>query len=245
MITHENVFVNCYFLKNSLLFTFRGSMRRLIISDLHLGCHYAKEKQLLEFLSQIDHFDELILAGDIIDFLKIPTFTAQTTKLFEFVSNFTGKVIYIVGNHDIPFKPCIGTELFGIKFTESWEFEENGKKFRIEHGDRYEKGIIHRKALIKIISVFQDFLERLFNMNLSAWWQHLFENKKKAKRIWDILQWNDDADVFIMGHNHEPEVLIWVNEDEIIKTYVNSGDWTRHCTYVTVIDGETRLKKFK
>jgi len=220
-------------------------MRRLIISDLHLGCHYAKEKQLLEFLSQIDHFDELILAGDIIDFLKIPTFTAQTTKLFEFVSNFTGKVIYIVGNHDIPFKPCIGTELFGIKFTESWEFEENGKKFRIEHGDRYEKGIIHRKALIKIISVFQDFLERLFNMNLSAWWQHLFENKKKAKRIWDILQWNDDADVFIMGHNHEPEVLIWVNEDEIIKTYVNSGDWTRHCTYVTVIDGVTRLKKFK
>jgi len=220
-------------------------MRRLIISDLHLGCHYAKEKQLLEFLSQIDHFDELILAGDIIDFLKIPTFTAQTTKLFEFVSNFTGKVIYIVGNHDIPFKPCIGTELFGIKFTESWEFEENGKKFRIEHGDRYEKGIIHRKALIKIISVFQDFLERLFNMNLSAWWQHLFENKKKAKRIWDILQWNDDADVFIMGHNHEPEVLIWVNEDEVIKTYVNSGDWTRHCTYVTVIDGVTRLKKFK
>ena len=220
-------------------------MRRLIISDLHLGCHYAKEKQLLEFLSQIDHFDELILAGDIIDFLKIPTFTAQTTKLFEFVSNFTGKVIYIVGNHDIPFKPCIGTELFGIKFAESWEFEENGKKFRIEHGDRYEKGIIHRKALIKIISVFQDFLERLFNMNLSAWWQHLFENKKKAKRIWDILQWNDDADVFIMGHNHEPEVLIWVNEDEVIKTYVNSGDWTRHCTYVTVIDGVTRLKKFK
>ena len=93
--------------------------------------------------------------------------------------------------------------------------------------------------------VVQDMLGRLFKWNLSAWWQHLFENRRKAKRIWDILQWNDDADVFIMGHNHEPEVLIWVNEDEVIKTYVNSGDWTEHCTYVTVIDGETRLKKFK
>lgn len=220
-------------------------MKRLIISDLHLGSVYTKEKQLLEFLSTNNEFDELILAGDIIDFLKIPTFTEQTAKLFEFVSNFTGKVIYIVGNHDIPFKACIGSNLFDIEFVDSWEFEEAGKKFRIEHGDRYEKGIIHRKALIKIISVFQDLLERLFDRNLSAWWQHLFENKRKAKRIWDILQWNDDADVFIMGHNHEPEVLIWVNEDEQIKTYVNSGDWTAHCTYVTVVDGVTRLKSYK
>ena len=90
----------------------------------------------------------------------------------------------------------------------------------------------------------EDILGRFFNWNLSAWWQHLFENKKKAKRIWDILQWNEDADVFIMGHNHEPEVLIWVNEREEIKTYVNSGDWTEHTTYVTVIDGVTRLKSF-
>ena len=220
-------------------------MKRLIISDLHLGSFHAKEQQLLTFLTNNNDFDELILAGDIIDFIIIPTFTEQTAKLFEFVSNFTGKVIYIVGNHDIPFKSCIGTEIFDIKFVDAWEFEENDKKFRIEHGDRYETGIIHRKSLMKIIMVVQDMLGRLFKWNLSAWWQHLFDNRRKAKRIWDILQWNEDADVFIMGHNHEPEVLIWVNEEEEIKTYVNSGDWTEHCTYVTVIDGETRLKKFK
>ena len=220
-------------------------MKRLIISDLHLGSLYSKEKELLTFLSANNDFDELILAGDIIDFLIVPTFTEQTTKLFNVVSNFKGKVIYIVGNHDIPFKSCIGSKLFDVEFVDAWEFEESGKKFRIEHGDRYETGIIHRKALIKVIMVFQDLLGRLFNWNLSAWWQHLFENKKKAKRIWDILQWNDDADVFIMGHNHEPEVLIWVNEKEEIKTYVNSGDWAEHTTYVTVIDGVTRLKSFK
>ena len=219
-------------------------MKRLIISDLHLGSFHAKEQQLLTFLNSIEGFDELILAGDIIDFLIVPTFTEQTAKLFDFVSNFTGKVIYIVGNHDIPFKSCIGSELFDIKFVDAWEFEENNKKFRIEHGDRYETGIIHRKALMKFIMVVQDMLGRLFKWNLSAWWQHLFENKKKAKRIWDILQWNDDADVFIMGHNHEPEVLIWVDQEQNIKTYVNCGDWTEHTTYVTVIDGVTRLKKF-
>ena len=220
-------------------------MKRLIISDLHLGSFYAKEAQLIQFFEENADFDELILAGDIIDFIIIPTFTEQTAKLFEFVSNFSGKVIYIVGNHDISFKSCVGTEIFDIKFVDAWEFEENDKKFRIEHGDRYEKGIIHRRSLMNLISVIQDILERAFKWNLSAWWQNLFTKKKKARKIWDILQWNEDADVFIMGHNHEPEVLIWLNDDEDIKTYVNCGDWTDHCTYVTVIDGVTRLKKFE
>ena len=219
-------------------------MRRLIISDLHLGSFYTKERELINFFKENNDFDELILAGDIIDFIRVPQFTEQTTKLFEFVSNFEGKIFYIVGNHDLPFKNCIGNHLFGVEFVEYYEFKEEGKKFRIEHGDRYEKGIIHRRSLMNIISVFQDILERAFKWNLSAWWQSLFAKKKKVRRIWDILQWNEEADVFIMGHNHEPEVLIWVNEHEEIKTYVNCGDWTDHCTYVTVIDGVTRLKKF-
>jgi UDP-2,3-diacylglucosamine pyrophosphatase LpxH len=219
-------------------------VRRLVISDLHLGSFYAKEIELINFFKENNNFDELILAGDIIDFIRVPQFTEQTTKLFKFVSNFKGKVFYIVGNHDLPFKNCIGSHLFGVEFVEYYEFEEEGKKFRIEHGDRYEKGIIHRRSLMNIISVFQDILERAFKWNLSAWWQSLFTKKKKVRRIWDILQWNEEADVFIMGHNHEPEVLIWVNEHEEIKTYVNCGDWTDHCTYVTVIDGVTRLKKF-
>jgi len=219
-------------------------MKRLILSDLHLGCSHSKEKELLAFLRANNDFDELILAGDIIDFLLIPTFTEQSAKLFQFVADFPGKVVYIVGNHDIPFRSCIGTTIFGVEFVEKWEFEEDNKKYRIEHGDTYEKGIIHRRTLIRIICVLRDFLERLFKWNLSAWWQHLFSNKMKLKRIWDIVQWNDEADVFIMGHTHEPEVLIWVDQDQNIKTYVNSGDWTEHTTYVTIIDGVTRLKKF-
>ena len=135
--------------------------------------------------------------------------------------------------------------MFGVHFTDEYEFVEDGKKFRVEHGDRYEKGIIHKRSLMNIISVFQDILERAFDWNLASWWQNLFQKKKQARRIWDILEWNKDVDVFIMGHNHQPEVLIWVNQQEEIKTYVNCGDWTDHCTFVTVIDGVTRLKKFE
>ena len=47
-----------------------------------------------------------------------------------------------------------------------------------------------------------------------------------------------------MGHTHNPEALIWVDEDENIKTYINSGDWVTHQTYVTVEEGVARLRKF-
>jgi len=52
------------------------------------------------------------------------------------------------------------------------------------------------------------------------------------------------VDVFIMGHSHTPEAVIWVDEDENIKTYINSGDWVAHTTYVSIENGVTRLKKF-
>ena len=51
--------------------------------------------------------------------------------------------------------------------------------------------------------------------------------KRKLIRIWDIINLNNDVDVFIMGHSHTPEAVIWVDVDQNIKTYINSGDWVR------------------
>ena len=48
-----------------------------------------------------------------------------------------------------------------------------------------------------------------------------------------------------MGHTHNPEVLIWVDKDENIKTYVNTGDWIEHHTYVIIKGGQVRLRNRK
>ena len=53
-------------------------MRRLIISDLHLGSLFVNEDDLIKLLSE-EKYDELILAGDIIDFLRIPKFTKKSS----------------------------------------------------------------------------------------------------------------------------------------------------------------------
>ena len=47
-----------------------------------------------------------------------------------------------------------------------------------------------------------------------------------------------------MGHLHIPEVVICKDEDENIKTYVHSGDWVQHATYIEINDGVIRLRNF-
>ena len=219
-------------------------MKRIIISDLHIGSKYADEESLLQFLNNLD-CGELILAGDIIDFIKIPTFTEQSHALFKIIENFDGKVIYIVGNHDISFQKLAGKEAFGISFLNQYEFIDGKRKYRVEHGHKYEKGIVTRRFVMNIISIFQDAIERIINFNLGEWYHQMVKNRSRLRRIWDIIEWNEDADVFVMGHIHTPEVLIWVDHNEKIKTYVNTGDWVEHQTYVVIENDVVRLKNWK
>ena len=217
-------------------------MKRLIVSDTHIGSRFCKKDDLIKLLKKTQ-YDQLILNGDIIEFLKIPTFTPLVIDLFNSV-DFTKEIIYIIGNHDVSLRGFIGKAFKNVKFVSEYCFDEGGRKFRIEHGDKYETGIVHSRQLMKIISVFQDILEKFFNINLSAWYSKLKFNRRKVERLWDIMDLNNDVDVLIMGHTHIPEVLIWIDEEENIKTYVNTGDWVSHATYVEITDGVVRLRNF-
>ncbi len=217
-------------------------MKRVVISDTHIGSKFYKEEELYSFLES-EEYDQLILNGDIIEFLKIPTFTEGCMRIIKSV-DYGKEIIYIIGNHDKALAQFADSEMFGIRFMEQYEFESAGRKFRIEHGDRYERGIVHYRTAMKIISVFQDFLERYLNLDVSTWFNNLKINKRKIKRLWDIIDLNNDVDVLIVGHTHIPEAVIWIDENENIKTYVNSGDWVSHSTYVEINDGVVRLRNY-
>ena len=215
---------------------------RLIVSDLHLGSAHSHEEKIYKLLKETQ-FDELILAGDIIEFLKRPSFTEASAKLFDFVSNIEKRVIYVVGNHDMAFGAFVGKKIANVEFVKRHDFEYTGRKYRVEHGDDYDTGIVGWKYTMEFISFIQNMLERVFNVDLTTWWAKKQIKKRKLKKIWDIIKWNEDADVFIMGHTHNPEVLIWVDKNEKIKTYVNTGDWVDNCTYVIIKNGQIRLRK--
>ena len=217
---------------------------RLVISDLHLGSMHSKEEKILELLQTVE-FDELILAGDVVDFIKVPTFTKSTAKIFSLLSRLEKRVVYVIGNHDIAFANFEGKRILNVEFVETYDFAYAGKKYRVMHGHQFDKGVVRWPTFMNVVSVIQDWLERRFTWELASWWVGRSLKKRKLRRVWDILKWNKDADVFIMGHTHVPEVVIWVDKNEKIKTYVNCGDWEYNMTYVIIKDNQLRLKRFK
>ncbi len=217
-------------------------MKRIIISDLHIGSKFYKSEELLSFLNS-EYYDELILAGDIIDFIKIPVFTERCLEIMKAI-NYEKKIIYVVGNHDEGLLNLVGKNLGNIEFVKRYEFESFGRKFRVEHGDDYDKGVLHNRIFVKILSVLQNILEIAFDFDLTTWWTEKQIKKHKLRGVIHILRHHPDVDVFIMGHTHIPEAIIWVEPDQTIKTYINAGDWVTHQTYVTVVDGVARLRSF-
>ena len=160
--------------------------RRLIISDLHLGSVFSREKEILEFVRK-QKFDEIILAGDIIDFIKIPNFTEHSGELFSELMKRKCKIVYIVGNHDISFKNFIGKEMGGVLFTDTYDFVDGSRKFRIEHGDKYETGIVRSEWAMNFISVTVNFIERLCGIDLTAVYEKYRNKTYVCNQIFDTL----------------------------------------------------------
>jgi len=217
-------------------------MKRIVISDTHIGSKFYKSEQLLNFL-RTEEYDELILAGDIIDFIKIPLFTERCLEIMKSV-DYNKRIVYVVGNHDESLISLVGKKINNVEFVKRYDFESYDRKFRVEHGDEYDKGVIHNRAFVKIVSIIQSMLEAAFNFDFTSWWTERLIKKHKLRSVIHILRHHPEIDVFIMGHTHIPEALIWVNEEQSIKTYINSGDWVTHQTYVTIIKGVARLRKF-
>ena len=84
-------------------------MKRVIISDTHIGSKFYRSSELLDFLKK-EKYDELILAGDIIDFIKIPLFTERCLEIMKAV-NYNKRIIYVVGNHDESLVNFVGKKL--------------------------------------------------------------------------------------------------------------------------------------
>jgi UDP-2,3-diacylglucosamine pyrophosphatase LpxH len=216
-------------------------VKRIVISDVHIGSKYYKGKELISFLQNTE-YDQLILAGDIIDFIRVPTFTSRALEIAKSI-DYSKDIIYIVGNHDSPLQGFVGMEAFGIKFRSKYEFEEGGRKFRVEHGDSYDDtSFLHNNIIMAFLSVSQSCIEHWFDLNLSDLFTTWKMKKRKLRRIWDILKRNEDVDVLITGHSHMPEAIVWINEKEVIKSYINSGDWVTNASFVVIEDGEARLK---
>lgn len=214
-------------------------MRRLILSDLHIGSIFSKENDILSILKN-EKYDELILAGDIIDFIRIPKFSIITLEIFKYLINLSVPIIYIVGNHDIAFKEFINFDINNFKFLKTYEFEDNNKKIRIEHGDEYDNFIIKWEYIMNIICVIANLIERFFNFDIIKFYEKYRKKQRNRIDLNNIIEKNSDVDIYIMGHTHKPEIVENnINNKKII--YGNCGDWMQHKSYIILENGTIKL----
>lgn len=240
------------------------------LSDFHLGApdyqtSLEREKRVIRFLNEIkDDAAVIFILGDLFDFWYeykkvVPKgFVRILGKLAELTDN--GITIYFfVGNHDMWMNGYFEKELNIEVFHDPKEFEFNGKKFLIGHGDGLGPGD-HRYKLMK--KVFRNkFSQALFGMlhpSTGVGMADYFSRKSRSatgkedehflgeEKEWLIVFAKETLkkqhiDFFIFGHRHLP-IEFKLSEQSV---YINLGDWIRYNSYAVFDNGTVTLKYFK
>lgn len=239
------------------------------LSDFHLGApdyesSLAREKRVVQFLDEIrKDAAVLFILGDLFDFWfeykkVVPKgYVRILGKLAELTDNGIA-VHFFVGNHDMWMRGYFEKELNIHVYYEPQEFEFNGKKFLIGHGDGLGPGD-HRYKLMK--KVFRNqFSQALFGMlhpSAGIGLADYFSKKSRGKaaekdehflgedKEWLIVFAKETLrkrhiDFFIFGHRHLP-IEFKLNDKSI---YINLGDWIKYNSYAVFENANVSLKYY-
>lgn len=240
------------------------------LSDFHLGApdhesSLVREKRVIHFLDGIKNTAAVIfILGDLFDFWYeykrvVPKgFVRILGKLAELTDS--GIIIhFFVGNHDMWMNGYFEKELNIDVYHDPKEFEFNGKKFLIGHGDGLGPGD-HKYKFMK--KVFRNKIsQKLFGMlhpSSGIGMADYFSRKSRAatgneeeqflgeEKEWLIIYCKEmlkkkHFDFFIFGHRHLP-IEYKLNEESV---YINLGDWIKYNSYAVFDNGNVSLKYYE
>jgi len=240
------------------------------LSDFHLGApdhekSLIREKILVDFLDKIkSDAAEVFLVGDMFDFWYeyrkvVPKgYVRLLGKLAE-LTDAGIPMHFFVGNHDMWMKDYFMKELNIPVYFEPKEFDRNGKKFLIGHGDGLGPGDHGYKRLKKVFrNPLSQWLFGILPPYMGMGIANYMSRRSRAQtgaseevflgedKEWLIIYSKDKMkekkfDFFVFGHRHLP-IDFRLNDTS---RYINLGDWIRYYTYA-VFDGEKlELKSYK
>lgn len=206
----------------------RNKHRTLFLSDFHLGSHQCKAKSLYEFLWRNDA-DTIYLIGDIVEGMSLkkwPPYHDDVLRLLAAKSLNGTKLIFIPGNHDSFFRFHIG-EYGNLKILKhAHHVRVDGTVLLVIHGD--ETDLLRLSPLLWLIVKF----EHLFHMHLwevlsKAFGSLIRRHVRSFERRITKLAVSGGFSGIVCGHIHMPRI-------EMINgtLYLNSGDWTTHCSAI-------------
>lgn len=220
-------------------------MKRIIVSDIHLGSSVCQAESFLAFLKKIKYGEincnELIINGDLFDSFDFRRLNKIHWKIFSNLRKLSDilDVVWVVGNHDGNAENI--SHLLGVDFRSEYEFESGEVNFLCLHGDKFDEFIQNRK----ILTYFADWVYYLMQ-KIDTTHTLAISAKKSSKtflRCQDkiktqAIKYAQDKkmDYVLCGHTHYPVVE---------SNYANSGCWTeKYCTYLIVENGVVQLEVF-
>lgn len=220
-----------------------------VISDLHLGTRHCQALQLLNYLYSIDP-SEIILLGDVFDIIQKERHywpeehTHIVRKILKFAA--TGvPITYVTGNHDALIRLYTGTAMGNITIVDRLTRSIDGRHTLFTHGDcfdlelkwpwlhalgsrSYDALIWFNRQLNRLLGAvgcqpcsITGFIKR----NLAQASSYIERFEKAARRH----AREQGYEAVVCGHIHQPRLSPADNNDDLT-TYLNSGDWTEHCT---------------
>jgi len=240
------------------------------LSDFHLGAPDAassleREKIIVRFLDEIKNSAaEIFLVGDMFDFWYeyrkvVPKgYVRLLGKLAE-LSDAGIALHFFVGNHDMWMKDYFKKELNIPVYFEPREFERNGKKFLIGHGDGLGPGDHGYKRLKKLFRnpvckwlfgilppttgmALANYLSRRSRVQTGVSEEIFLGEDKEWLLIYckEVLT-KKNIDFFVFGHRH---LAIDYRLSENSR-YINLGDWIRYYTYAAFDGEKLELKSYQ
>ena len=249
--------------------TFPTDKKIYFLSDFHLGAPDAasslqREKQVVRFLDEIKNdAAEIFIVGDMFDFWYeyrkvIPKgYTRLLGKLAE-LSDAGIPMHFFVGNHDMWMRDYFLKELNIPIYFEPKEFERNGKRFLIGHGDGLGPGDKGYKLLKKIFrNPFCKWLFGILPPYLGMGLANYLSRRSRAQtgvseevflgedKEWLIIYCKEvlkekKVDFFVFGHRHLA-IDFRLNDNS---RYINLGDWIHYFTYAVFDGNKFELKSF-
>ena len=239
-------------------------IKAYFLSDAHLGLDESnqeieKQKILLQFFDEIlKDATHVYIVGDLFDFWYeykkvIPKKHFAFLYRLKQMSEKGIEVHYFAGNHDFYLGQFFENEINIKTWQDDYEFDLDGKRFYLWHGDGLGKKDGGYRFLKKIIrSKFSQALFRLlhpdFGIPLAMWVSgssRLYTNQINHTRDESDYfrfaenKFKEGVDFVLMGHRHNP--LVHSLDD---KKYINLGDWINHFTYAVYEDKKLELKKY-
>jgi UDP-2,3-diacylglucosamine pyrophosphatase LpxH len=222
--------------------------RALWISDVHLGCKYARVDALLDFLRR-NHSRSLYLVGDFIDGWELRRgwhWDQRVNTVIQKILRQSRKgtrVTYVTGNHDEFLEPYTGLRFGTVRLVrEAIHRAADGRRYLVVHGHQFDGLTSMNRLLERVGARIYDWVLGLNHMvnrlrsrlGLKHWSLAASLKGSTKAAIRYITEYEDalarlaerrGVDGVICGHIHRAEIARIGS-----LAYLNCGDWVESCT---------------